>query len=117
MAVEWKTEANNLMVLTVSGELGIGEMAQVEQETAPVLGGGESWRILVVLQDFAGWSKEKGWESTTMADATDEHVSRMALVGPLEWRDQVEMFTLKGMRPLEIEYFTDESLARDWLGA
>ena len=40
----------------------------------------------------------------------------MAISGPPEWRDQIEMFTLKGLRPIEIEYFNSEEEARDWLG-
>jgi hypothetical protein len=116
MAITWKTETDNLMIYTVSGQLGIDEMDQAQQETDSLLMGGQGWKVLVVLIDFEGWSKEKGWENSSLIDETDRNVERMALVGPMEWRDQVEMFTLKGMRPLEIEYFTDEGDARAWLG-
>jgi hypothetical protein len=116
MAVEWKTEAGNLMVYTVSGQLGIGELEQAQQETDSLLMGGTGWRILVLLENFEGWSKEKGWEKTGLIDETDQNVDRMAFVGPMAWRDQVEMFTLKGLRPLEIEYFDEEAAARAWLG-
>jgi len=116
MAMEWKTEAGNLMVYTVSGQLGIGEMEQAQQETDSLLMGGTGWRILVLLENFEGWSKEKGWEKTGLIDETDQNVDRMAFVGPMAWRDQVEMFTLKGLRPLEIEYFDEEAAARAWLG-
>ena len=51
--------------------------------------------------------------NTELGDAELKHLPSHI---PLEWRDEVEMFTLKGMRPLEIEYFTDESQARSWLG-
>ena len=115
MAVEWKAEKDNLLVFLVSGKLGISELEQAQLEATPVLTAGKNWKVMVVLQDFAGWSKEAGWENTSLIDETDENVDRMALVGPVEWRDQVEMFTLKGMRPLEIEYFSSEDEARAWL--
>ena len=116
MAIKWRTEADNLMVYTVSARLGISEIDQAQEETDPLLKGAKGWRVLVVLENFAGWAKEEGWDKTSLVDETDQNVDRMALVGPIEWRDQVEMFTLKGLRPLEIEYFTDEDAARAWLG-
>ena len=116
MAIGWKIEAGNLMVYTVSGQFGIGEMEQAQQETDSLLTGDGGWKILVLLENFEGWSKEEGWEKTSLIDETDQNVERMALVGPIAWRDQAEMFTLKGMRPLEIEYFTEEAAARSWLG-
>ena len=116
MAIEWKAEKDDLMVYRVSGELGINELEQAQQETDAALTSRKNWKVMVVLQDFEGWSKEAGWENTSLIDETDENVDRMALVGTIEWRDQVEMFTLKGMRPLEIEYFSSEDEARAWLG-
>ena len=117
MALNWNREQDDLIVYTVTGKLSITETEKSHQETDPILQQGSNWKVLVVLQDFEGWKKEEGWANTSLIDETDQSVKRMALVGPLEWRDEVEMFTLKGMRPLEIEYFTDESQARSWLGA
>jgi hypothetical protein len=116
VAIEWKTEKDDLLVFRVSGKLSISEMGQAQSETDPILSAANNWKVMVVLSVFEGWSKEPGWENTSLIDETDKNVERMALVGPIEWRDQVEMFTLKGMRPLEIEYFTSEDEARAWLG-
>ena len=115
MGVAWARESEKLMVYTVTGELAIADMQAIETETDELILGGENWKVLVLLKDFEGWSKEEGWGNTTLVEKTDKNVDRMALVGPIEWRDQVEMFTLKGMRPVEIEYFTTETEARDWL--
>ena len=116
MPISWNQEQDDLIVYTVSRQLGIAEMDNSQQETESILMQGSNWKVLVVLQDFEGWKKEEGWANTSLIDETDKNVLRMALVGPQQWRDEVEMFTLKGMRPLEIEYFTDESQARSWLG-
>lgn len=117
MPISWNREQDDLIVYTVSRQLSIAEMDNSQQETDSILMDGSNWKVLVVLQDFEGWKKEEGWGDASLIDETDQHVKRMALVGPLRWRDEVEMFTLKGMRPLDIEYFTDESQARSWLGA
>jgi len=117
MPVEWKREQDNLVVYTVTGELSVAELDNVQQQTDTILKQGSDWKVLVVLQGFEGWKKEQGWGNTSLIDETDQNVVRMALVGEPQWRDEVEMFTLKGMRPLEIEYFTGESQARSWLGA
>ena len=109
-------EKDDLLVFLVSGKLGISELEQARLETDPILTARKNWKVMVVLQNFEGWSKEPGWENTSLIDETDENVDRMALVGPIEWQDQVEMFTLKGMRPLEIEYFASDAEARIWLG-
>lgn len=117
MAIAFQRESDGLIVYTVSGRLGIAEMDAIEHETDTLYQERSNWKVLVLLQDFAGWTAEDGWGNTRLIDETDENVDRMALVGPPKWRDQVEMFTLKGMRPIEIEYFSDESQARAWLGA
>jgi hypothetical protein len=116
MPIAWNCEQPGLMVYTVTGELGIAEMSAAQQESDALINRSGNWKILVLLQDFSGWSKEKGWGSASLLEENDEHVDRMALVGDIQWRDQVEMFTLKGMRPVEIEFFTAEDDARAWLG-
>ena len=117
MAIEWQVETEGLMVYRVSGVLSIDEMVGADKETQVLIDAGNSWKVLVLLDGFEGWSNEKGWGNTLLADRADEHVTRMAVAGPAEWRDRVEMFVLKGMRPVEIEYFYTEKDARDWLDA
>ena len=117
MAIEWKIEDGNLVVCHVSGELGKAEyddmlsnLESVIQETGEV-------RILVLLQDFAGWEKAEGWEDTSATDRNDAYLKKFAIVGDEKWRDLVALFTLQGMRPVPIEYFGpgEEQTARQWL--
>jgi len=115
MAIAWKTEADNLMIFIVSGKLDVNEMRTAQAEAEASIQQLGRFSTLVLLQDFSGWNSGSGWEDTSYADRHDASMDKMAVVGDGQWRDQVEMFTLKGMRPVEIEYFTDEVAARAWL--
>jgi hypothetical protein len=116
MSFSWEHESEHLLVVRISGELAKTDIATLNQEVAPIVQASGELLFLVVLEDFTGWEAGKGWEDTSFADENDEHLSRFAIVGEEQWRDQVLMFSLAGMRPVEIEYFVDESTARDWLG-
>jgi hypothetical protein len=116
MPMEWDREGENLLLYKISGDLSIAEMEAAAVQTDKVLGDRVDWKVLATLDGFTGWTKEPGWEHSMLFEETDEAVERIAVVGPKEWRDQVEMFMLKGMRPVEIEYFSDEEQARSWLG-
>jgi hypothetical protein len=115
MAITWEQESTDLLVAKINGELVQKEMRQFQEEIAPVIQASGKLGFLVILQEFGGWETGKGWEDTSFADANDQHLSRFALVGEEQWRDQTLMFTLAGMRPVEIQYFTAEAEARAWL--
>ncbi len=116
MAIGLETESDQLIIYRVSSELSIADMQRIEEVVDQRLSTGSSrYNALILLEDFSGWTKESGWDNTSLADKTNKIIDRMAIVGPEKWRDQVEMFTLKGLRPVQIEYFTEERAARDWL--
>jgi hypothetical protein len=117
MSFSWEQESEHLLVARISGELAKTDIATLNKEVAPIVQASGEILFLVVLENFAGWEAGKGWEDTSFADENDQYLSRFAIVGEEQWRDQVLMFSLAGMRPVEIEYFTAEDAARDWLGA
>jgi len=118
MAIEWKVEQGNLAIFEVSGQLGKSEYQQIQGEIETLVQRIGHIKILVWLKDFSGWEAAKGWEETS-TEHIDPYITKMAIVGDEKWRDLVEVFTLKGLRPVPIEYFaseTDES-ARLWLAS
>ena len=75
-------------------------------------------KILVILQDFGGWGDDsENWSDISLAEELDEHLHGMAIVGEPQWKNSVELFTLKGLRSFPIEYFApeEEEAARSWL--
>jgi len=117
MPIEWNMEENNLAVVHVTGQLGLDEYQQIQNQTHTTIQNVGEIKVLVLLKDFEGWGTGKGWEDTSMAERLDPYMKKMAIVGDEKWRDLVEVFTLKGLRPVPIEYFTpdNEEAARQWL--
>jgi len=117
MPVEWNFETNNLLVAHVSGQLGKTEYDQIQSEIESSIKKIGHIKILVILKDFTGWESAEGWEDSSFHDRTDSYIKKMAIVGNAQWEDMVTIFTLKGLRPVPIEYFydNDESAARHWL--
>ena len=117
MPIKWNMEGNNLAVVHVSGQLGLDEYQQIQNQTHSAIQHVGEIKILVLLKDFEGWATGKGWEDTSMAEQLDPYLKKMAIVGDEKWRDLVEVFTLKGLRPVPIEYFASDSdkEARRWL--
>jgi hypothetical protein len=116
MAIEWKTENNNLIVFEVSGQLGKKEHQQILSEIEAIIIKLGHIKILVLVKDFTGWEAAKGWEENS-TDHIDPYINKFAIVGDEKWRDLAEVFTLKGLRPVPIEYFPEdqEQQAREWL--
>ncbi|MGI9291243.1 MAG: STAS/SEC14 domain-containing protein [Gammaproteobacteria bacterium] len=118
MSVSWVYEEGvQLLVVRISGELALKDMGNLQEEAATVLQGAGRSGFLVILEAFEGWSKGDDWADTSFPDDNDQYLSRFAIVGEEQWRDKALMFSLAGLRPVEIEYFTDETAAREWLAA
>ena len=117
MPVEWKLEDNNLATVHVSGQLGKKEYEQIQASTVSAISTVGKIRILVLLVDFAGWEAVQGWGNISVTEKIDPYLEKMAIVGELKWKDLVEVFTLKGLRPVPIEYFAEDQIAaaRAWL--
>ena len=109
MAIEWSVKEGNLIELVVSGQLIFEEYLNVQAKLeSTVKEAGES-RILVLLKDFTGWENNQGWGDSSATERTDPYIKKFAIVGDEKWRDLVEVFTLKGLRPIPIEYFSTDN--------
>ena len=117
MAVECQLEENGVFVVNISGQLDKNEMEEIQKNCEAAISQLGQVKILVFIKDFAGWEKGQDWEDTSFSDRNDQNIKKMAIVGEEQWRDMIDMFTLKGLRPVAIEYFTDDQKeeARQWL--
>ena len=117
MPIEGKLESNNLVVLQVTGQLGKAEVDKMNTVIEPIMHKLGKIKILIFLKDFTGWEEGKDWNDTSSMDKNDAYLQKMAIVGDEKWRDLVTLFTLKGLRPVPIEYFesAEEEKARQWL--
>ncbi len=117
MAIKWIINKDNLIEINLTSQLVYKEYRELLAEIESIAKKAGEVRLLVILKDFAGWEENKGWEDSSIADRTDPYMKKMAIVGDEKWRDMVELFTLKGMRSVAIEYFSsdNEQTAREWL--
>lgn len=74
-------------------------------------------RVLVRLEQFIAWHPEALTAEPALWLGDDEGVAMIAIVGDLSWRRTVLTLVAQPLRRVPIEYFTDDAMARRWLGA
>jgi len=121
MSAEIVNTSNGMVTVRISGLATYPEFSALQQTMADFVRqypGPGKVRILAILKDFLGWAREGDWGDTTLMDEYDPFIERMAIVGDIAWKEQVQWFTLKGLRKASIEYFQPADLdkALAWLG-
>jgi hypothetical protein len=117
MPIKYEFESGNCCVFTVSGQLGKVEYQDAQRDAEATIQKLGSIKVLIVLENFSGWERAEGWEDLSFPERNDPYIEKIAIVGDPQWQDLVYAFTLKGLRPVPIEYFKtgEESRARQWL--
>jgi len=124
----WKQQGRNMTIqesvrrddwveIIVSGVIKKSELDEFRITAKQSVENGHN-KILVILQDFGGWGdNSENWSDISLAEELDEYLQGMAIVGEPQWKNSVELFTLKGLRGFPIEYFSpeEEEAARSWL--
>lgn len=117
MPVSWKLNTDNLGIFTVTGKLASDELKQAQNQAEKIIKQLGGIKILIVLDEFLGWKKDQHWDDFSFGERNDQYINKIAIVGDKKWEDLIYAFTLKGLRPFPIEYFSeaDLSLAKEWL--
>ena len=119
MAIETVLEdASNIVLINISRKLGIEELKQSQGECESAIKAVGNIKLLVILSDFQGWEKAKGWEDMSFSEKNDAYIDKIATVDDIErWEGLAYAFTAGGLRPVPIEFFgdTEISAARGWL--
>jgi hypothetical protein len=116
MAVTFKRESPQVITLRVSGRVGSGEWQTALSNVAKLLNPREQTSLLVLAENFAGWG-QGDWSDLSFRQEYDARVNRMAIVADERWRDPLLMFAGKGLRRIDVEFFTPAEVdkARRWL--
>ena len=119
MPMEFEKAEGDVAVFRVSGNLARTELDKAQSKCEELIKSLGQIKILVLTDNFTGWERSKGWEDTSFSDRNDPYIKKIAIVGDAKWRDLVDAFTLKGLRPVNIEYFEphQQTTARQWLAA
>jgi hypothetical protein len=100
-----------LLTVRLNGRIGQAQWEEMLAEVAKLLPEASSSSILVLAEDFQGWGAGE-WDDASFRHDYDRRIDRMAIVADKEWEDQALMFAGKGLRRIEIEFFTPGEIAR-----
>lgn len=106
----------NVMKVSVSGKLSVADQLAIRNQTSECVAKNGPVRVLVHVQNFEGWTKEKGWEDFGL-QVPDESILKMAIVASETFKDHGLLFVGKGFRSFSIEFFPENQLqqAQSWL--
>jgi hypothetical protein len=117
MSAEIVDASQGVLTIRISGKLRQSELATAQKDAAEILQKRGGSRLLVLAEKFEGWEKGGDWGDLSGQTQLDAQIDRMAIVGEKRWEDVALLFTGKGIRHIEIEYFSPTELpkARSWL--
>ncbi len=117
MPVDAREETGDLVHLTVRGRMTTPDQAALVYFITKAVQRHGRIRLLVTLDDFAGWEDDEGWDDAGLRIADDSAIVKAAFVGDPKWQDGILAFVGKPFRTIPTEYFTAEAAARTWLAA
>lgn len=117
MPISLNTESNTLEV-RVSGTITPSVQAQAAEAVRDAIRKHGDIQLLIVLEDFAGWSRSEDWVNAPIHFEFDVHLKRVAVVGDPKWKDDLLAFLGLPLRDVPFQYFAAERAAdaRAWLG-
>jgi hypothetical protein len=114
MSVQIIDVSNGLVTAKIAGKLTPAEQVQFQKSVADLISKEGKARVLVLAKEFQGWDKGD-WSDVSFQAKYDQDIEKMAVVGEKKWADLAVLFVGKGLRQVQIEFFTDEEKARSWV--
>lgn len=108
---------DNVYRLDISGVLGVADFDAVRQSAATEILRHRKIRLLVVLSQFAGWSRDSAWHDLSFYIQHGDDIERIAIVGEERWESEALMFAGADLRKAAVKFFRprDAVDARNWL--
>ena len=118
MSISSHQEANRVHVITLSGLLNWTEFqAFLNQAEARKVFAAGKVKVLIRLDDFAGWEPSDQWGDVSFFFQHDADIEKIAIVGDPRWRDEMLVFLFADYRRAEAQFFAAADLeqAEAWL--
>jgi hypothetical protein len=117
MGVNISKEPDGLVAVSGAGIFSYSDLKAVQNAAREVAKAGTKARCLVVATQFTGWGDDGDWGDLAFVRESDHLISMIAVVGPLESKDQLMMFLGAGRRKAIVRFFLsgEEAAARQWL--
>ena len=111
-----ETADENVIEVTLTGELTAADYEAFAPRTAALLDRFGKVRMLVILRDFHGWTAGALWEDVKFDVKHFDDVDRLAIVGDSAWERGMTAFC-KPFTTATVKYFDLDELdaARAWV--
>ena len=108
---------DNLLTIRLQGIMRLADQEAAQRRVAGIIDRFGSAKMLVVAENFQGWSNKDDWGNMSFLMEYGDSVSKIAFVGDERWKENAFMFSGKGLRETEIEFFTHAHLdeAERWV--
>ena len=118
MGISVENEALGVIKVRVAGRVTSQAWHAALENVAKLLKPDQGTSILLAAEGFEGW-EPGNWDDLSFQRENDARIARIAIVGDQKWEDQVLMFAGKGLRQVEIQFFTppETALARKWVSS
>jgi hypothetical protein len=107
-----------VMRIRIRGIMRLADQTALQDAARKLIEQGKKPRLLVLTEKFEGWEKGEGWGDVGFLMNYGDDIVKIAIVGDERWKEQAFMFTGKGLRTTEIEFFP-ASLSKEaelWVG-
>jgi hypothetical protein len=110
-------ETENFFVVTIKGVFTYDDQKGIEKHADGNTNPDQKVKILVLAEEFSGWSKEGDWGDLTFMYEHDAQIEKIAVVAEDKWKDEILMFLGAGRRQADVEFFSvgEIQTARDWI--
>jgi hypothetical protein len=117
MAASVEKEPSGLFVIRLSGTFTVADRNALEKFGRENIDRGARIKVLILDEDFSGWSRQGDWGDLTFMLEYDRFIEKIAVVASEKWRDRMMLFLGAGLREASVEFFPlgEERIARGWL--
>ncbi len=116
--VVYEAPSSVVMAISISGKLTREDYENFESEFERVLATQDRVRLLILLDDFEGWTAGALWDDIKFDAKHFNDVDRIAIVGESKWEQAITFF-YKPFTRAKVQYFdrADEQTARAWISS
>lgn len=120
MPIHLQFEPSGLIVSRLTGDITLAQLNDAKRAVfAHLMTQGSAPMLLCIEPGFPGLNALVQWDDIPEDAFIQQHITRMAFVGDLRWRDTAMLFFFHGMVPFPMDYFPQNQyeLALAWLTA
>ena len=111
------SESEDFFVISAEDVLTSHKLIEFKNNISPAIDRSRRNKVLVLAENFSGWSKEGDWENLEFLLEHDPYIQKIAVVSGDKCKVWLLTFLGAGMRMASVKSFMvgEEQNARNWL--